>query len=465
MNTQLAGAIALSLSAATATAQWTQATPAASPTARSGSALCSTPAGDALLFGGNLPLGATAETHRYDGTTWTALTNVGAPSARANMDLVYDPNAGVFRMYGGAQAGFISTTVFDQTWEMVLSGTTATWAQNVIVGPTPGGLYLHTTSYDTVHDVMVVHGGLPDGFFPIDSDRTWEFDGTSWTETAITPAVNPGPLERAAMCFHPGIGRTVLFGGIDVQTGGTDKTWTYDAGANTWTEVAAGAVAKPAARTGAKLAYDPLRDVCVLTGGADPSDPTGQTYFADTWEFDGHTWTQVAAGATPARLDASLAFVAAQNRLVLFGGVDFSTFTFHSDTWHWETGTFGSGCAGTNGTPHLSVSGSPRLGQSWTVTAHDVNSSINAGVLVFGFAELPGIDLGPILGMPGCLAFTTPDVLTSLLTGAGGSFSWTWPVVSGAPGDHFHGQALCIDPTVNAFGFTISNAISVTVGP
>ena len=54
-------------------------------------------------------------------------------------------------------------------------------------------------------------------------------------------------------------------------------------------------------------------------------------------------------------------------------------------------------------------------------------------------------------------------MLTSLSTGAGGSFSWNWPLVTGPTGT-FWGQALCVDPTVNTFGFTLSNAISITVG-
>jgi len=202
----------------------------------------------------------------------------------------------------------------------------------------------------------------------------------------------------------------------------------------------------------------------VLNGGQDPTDPTGNTYINDTWEFDGATWTQVSTNITGTRLDGSMAFLPTQNRMVQFGGVNFSTFVFFNDTWHWETSTFGSGCAGANGTPKLSVSGSPRLGQSWTVTANNVDLSTNSGLLVFGFTELPGIDLGPIIDMPGCLAFTTPDVLTSLITGAAGSFSWNWPSVAGSVGDHFSAQALCLDASVPGFPFTISNAISITVG-
>lgn len=454
-------AIAVAIAVSSAAAQWTQMAPLASPSARSGSAAATAPSGDVVVFGGNLMFGPTNELWRYDGATWTLTTSTGTPSGRANMDLVYDPAAGVFRMYGGASQGFISSTVYDQTWE--LDPLTWTWSQNVIAGPTPGGVSLHATSFDFAHGVMVVHGGLPDGFFPIDSDATWEFDGTAWTQYAITPATNPGPLERAAMCFHAGIGKSVLFGGIDVQIGGTDKTWLYDAGTHTWTELVIPG-AKPQARTGAKMAYDSLRGVCVLTGGADPNDMTGQAYFADAWEFDGQTWTQVATGVAGGRLDSTIAYSPTRNRMVQFGGVNYATFNFYGDTWEWETGTFGSGCAGSNGVPSLSVSGSPHIGQSWTVTCNGAVPGINAGVLVFGFTALPGIDLGPVLGMTGCSAFVSPDLLSSVFVGSAGSFSWTWPSVSGPVGGNFLLQALVLDPAANAPGLTLSNAASVTLG-
>lgn len=461
MKTHLLSAIAVAIAVSSAAAQWTQVTPLASPGARSGAAAATGPTGDVVVFGGNLLFGPTDEVWRYDGATWTAVTTTGTPAGRGNLDLVYDPNAGVFRMYGGVSPGFIFSTVFDETWE--LDPTTWTWTQNVVTGPTPGGVWLHTTAFDTVHNLMVVHGGLPNGFFPIDSDATWTFDGTAWTQRAITPATNPGPLERAAMCFHAGIGRTVLFGGIDVQTGGTNKTWLYDGGTHTWTELVIPG-AKPQARTGAKMAYDSFRGVCVLTGGADPNDMTGQAHFTDAWEFDGQTWTQVATGVAGGRLDSTIAFMPTRNRMVQFGGANFATFVSYGDTWEWETGTFGSGCAGSNGVPSLSVSGSPKVGQSWTVTCNGAVPAINAGVLVFGFTALPGIDLGPVLGMTGCSAFVSPDLVSSLFVGSGGSFAWTWPSVAGPVGGNFLLQALVLDPAANAFGLTSSNAASVTLG-
>jgi hypothetical protein len=37
--------------------------------------------------------------------------------------------------------------------------------------------------------------------------------------------------------------------------------------------------------------------------------------------------------------------------------------------------------------------------------------------------------------------------------------------VTGLPGDRLYCQALCFDPAANAFGFTVSNEITITLEP
>lgn len=449
------GAFALVTTVSSLSAQWIQQAPATSPSARAAAAVATGPSG-VLIFGGDTGgFSPSNQAWSYDGSTWSAAP--GGPSGRAGAEMVYDSNAGVFWMYGGLNSSFFGGASKDELWQF--DG--VSWSQPVIVGATPGGLGLHGMSFDSVNNVVVVYGGLPDNFFPIDSDATWEWNGSAWTQTAVFPATNPGPLERPSMCFHTGIGKTVLFGGLDVQGNWNDTTWTYDAATNAWTALSTPG-SKPGARTGARMAYDSVRDVCVLTGGADPNDPNGTTYWNDTWEFDGTSWTQVATNVTGTRLNAMMSFLPSDNRMVLFGGVNYSSFTFFGDTWEWETGTFGAGCAGTNGTPGLHVSGSPRLGQSWSVTTSGLDPTWNVEILVFGFTALPAFDLS-FLPMPGCFLFTTLDI-TFGVSGAAGSATWTWPSVFGTAGTVLYAQAVCLDPTVNGFGWTISNAIAATIG-
>jgi len=75
------------------------------------------------------------------------------------------------------------------------------------------------------------------------------------------------------------------------------------------------------------MAYDSGRGRTVLFGG------TGAG--ADTWEWDGENWTQMADLGPPARSDAAMAYDTHRNQTALFGGSNGM-----ADTWGWmgETG-------------------------------------------------------------------------------------------------------------------------------
>src|ERR1700704_997407 len=63
----------------------------------------------------------------------------------------------------------------------------------------------------------------------------------------------------------------------------------------------------PSARQGPMVAYDPVSRKVVLFGGLDSS-----TYLNDTWTFDGVTWThETTAVAPPGRVVGAMAFDAA----------------------------------------------------------------------------------------------------------------------------------------------------------
>jgi hypothetical protein len=125
-----------------------------------------------------------------------------------------------------------------------------------------------------------------------------------------------------------------------------------------------------------------------------------------------------------------------------------------------------SGCVGANGRPSLSEANVPQIGQPYTLDVANLETTFNLAVMMFGFAQfpLPGVDLGGILDMPGCDLYHSADVLLSALPGAGGAAQWDW-TVSGLPGDTFYCQALCLDPAANAFGWTISNQVTITLVP
>ncbi len=449
--------------AATASAQWVQTTPANTPGGRSGPSLCFDPVNSRVLMYGGHPggFGSPANTTwSWDGSTWTQVTTTANAHRQHQGGMVWDTNRGVALLYGGANTSFFGGPSVDQTWEF--NGTT--WTR-LFPTTTPGGLALFGMAHDPVRNRTVVYGGLPDNFFPIDSNQTWEFDGFNWN--LMSPANNPGPLERPAMCFHGGMNKIVLFGGIDVQIGGTNDTWTYD-GVN-WTVVPVTG-ARPSARTGPKMVYDAARNVCVMQGGMDPM--TG-TPFTDTWEFNGTSWTPITVPGPGGRLDAAMVYDTARARTVLFGGGDPLTGNAINQTWLYGPAytAFGSGCAGSNGVPAIAAqNGAPRVGSTFQVSLTNLATGSSFALMFTGLSNsswalgaLPA-DLSGF-GMPGCTGYTSAELL-NVVAASGGTATWSFvlPPIGALVGATFHNQAGSLDATANAAGIAVSAARTGVIG-
>jgi hypothetical protein len=438
-------AAVLLASSSFAFAQWLQKTPATSPTARSGAAVAfDTNSLGVVLFGGGAPF-INNETWVYDGINWTQQTPATSPTARFGAQLVHDSTRGVSVLYGGLASSISIPPPNSDTWEW--SGTA--WTQ-ITTTANAGPRYQYGACFDSVRSRTVIYGGANSQLLGTPNNQTWEYQGTTWTQIATVG--NPGPRNRPAVCFHAGLGRTVLFGGYDGNNL-TNSTWLYDG--TTWTQVAV-VGSLPPARSSASMAYDPVRNVCVMMGGQDLAGP-----LADTWTFDGSAWQQQQV-TTQAVRDHSLAFLPLTNQVVKFGGFAAAPNTLSNQTWELAGGSYGRGCVGTNGVPALSAVAAARLGQNYTLNLSNLNPTFNLAFLVFGLGQLPGVDLTTLLNMPGCAAFATADVLLSI-TGTVGNANFTWSPVSGPLGASLYCQALCFDPTVNAFGFTVSNAVFATL--
>ncbi len=147
----------------------------------------------------------------------------------------------------------------------------------------------------------------------------------------LSPSSVPPGRTSASMAYDPATGDMVLFGGDELSGGsGTPlaDTWTWDG--TTWTEQFPSA--SPPALYGASLAYDQATGDLVLFGGISSNGD-----MAETWTWNGLTWTQLLpADSPPARYSASLAYDQATGDLVLFGGL--ADRTLLADTWIW-TGT------------------------------------------------------------------------------------------------------------------------------
>jgi hypothetical protein len=127
---------------------------------------------------------------------------------------------------------------------------------------------------------------------------------------------------------------------------------------------------------------------------------------------------------------------------------------------------FGSGCAGSFGTPSLVNAGGslPVLGGTLQlqIGGLPVQPSLSIGLLGVSkswWETLPlPADLGPI-GMPSCTLFVQPLILSAML-GSGGVAPWpiAMPAASPFVGQDLYAQALVLDPGWNPFGGVLSNA-------
>jgi hypothetical protein len=317
---------------------WRQLHPATSPSARHNADMIYDAATqDVILFGGydGHYLG---DTWSWNGTTWTQLSPASSPGPRDSESLVYDAATQTAIMYGGFSS---STGRLSDTWSW--DGTT--WTQ---LYPTASPGVVTTAwqgAYDAATGQPLLFGGDPGNNNP-PQNLTWAWTGTTWTQ--LSPAVSPPGLEYASMTYDAANQRVMLFGGASngTQTKHPSSTWAWNG--TTWIRrsqastpsIATGRAlietVKPAGRQWPSFGYDPARNETVLFGGNNAG-----TVFGDTWIRRGARWTQLTPAHSPApRTGAALCYDPASRQLLLFGGSSGigTAGGFFGDTWIW-TGT------------------------------------------------------------------------------------------------------------------------------
>ncbi|MDY0004664.1 MAG: DUF4215 domain-containing protein, partial [Polyangia bacterium] len=139
------------------------------------------------------------------------------------------------------------------------------------------------------------------------------------------------PASRYAhgMAYDARRGKILMFGGTHFDGAAFTPlrdTWEWD---GAWVRRTPKNI--PPARSGHAMAYDAARERVLLFGGS-----SGQfSKRTDTWEWDGADWTLLTpANFPPGRSAHAMAFDAGRGRVVLFGG-DSET-GFMGDTWEWD---------------------------------------------------------------------------------------------------------------------------------
>ncbi len=359
-------------------ANWTLRSPASSPGPWVGHGMVEDRArGRLVLFGGGpFFLGRTSATWEWDGSTWIDRSSAKAPPPRTYVSMAYDARRQRVVVYGGFGPGGV---VLGDTWEW--DG--ADW-QQIMPPSSPGPRFWHSMAYDAVSQQVVLSGGQSGTASSSVVRDVWQWNGTTWTERAASPA--PAARRETALTYDRDRGRVVLYGGLtDSAYPWRSDTWEWDG--RRWTP--RDPSRSPRVLTGHRLAYDRVRKRTVLFGGQacptprstwewDGTDwdlktvaesPRGRTRHAmffdpnrgtvvvmggvstdgacrtgppldDMWEWDGSRWSLITVSPRPsARAGAAVAYDEARRRVVLYGGTDAASFRLN-DTWEWDGSTW-----------------------------------------------------------------------------------------------------------------------------
>ncbi len=312
-----------------------------------------------MLFGGlGAGFTSLNDTWSWNGTAWTQVADSGdagctttctaGPPPRAASSMAYDPASKQLILFGGDPG---SGPFLNDTWDW--NGTA--WTQVADSGDagctttctgSPSGRSGAAIAYDPAIGKLVLFGGLGP------SNDTWTWDGTSWTQVADsgdpgctnTCTASPPETISGSLAYDVPANQLILFGGGEYNS---NATWNFDG--TTWTQVADATdpgctdtcTSSPDPRSGAGMEYDPAVQQLVLFGGLDSS-----TNLNDTWTWDGTTWTQVddgtdagctasCTGSPAARSAIFLTYDETNRQTVLFGGQGSPAYSAPvlDDTW------------------------------------------------------------------------------------------------------------------------------------
>jgi N-acetylneuraminic acid mutarotase len=160
---------------------------------------------------------------------------------------------------------------------------------------------------------------------------TWAWDGQDWVQLSDT---GPSARQSHAVACDFSRSRVALFSGgqISAQAANVAAADTWEWNGVDWAQVAD---TGPIARLGAKLAY--VQGGVLLFGGV--GDAAGPAP-GDTWKWDGHQWLQIADTGPAPRMGHAM--TSDDVTVVLFGGQRLAAADTRvvNDTWAWYDQTW-----------------------------------------------------------------------------------------------------------------------------
>lgn len=229
------------------------------------------------------------------GYEWTGVGWIfrGGNVGRDGLSIAHDPSCAVTLAFGGGPATTTSTK-FNDVYRFPDAAGKPQWAQIFPTGALPTVRTHHAMTYDQERKAFYVFGGYQ-GAAPIASDM-WKLatsDCVTWAWSPVLLGASPPARYDAQLTYDPVRKVSVLFGGQNITNGEETPladTWQWDGA--TWTELAP--TTYPPKRFNHGMALDPRRRTIVLYGGRNET-----TNLDDTWEWDGARWTLLAPAVVP----------------------------------------------------------------------------------------------------------------------------------------------------------------------
>jgi hypothetical protein len=343
-------------------ANWTNATPAVSPSSRRSHVMAWDAIRQKIVLVGGIDTASdfpVSDTWTWDGSVWSQLNTIGSPVFSNPSYLAFlprlspSPNQLVLLIHGNYLNG---QWIPPQTW--YLDSVSNVWTKQSVAHTTfnldGGGL-----TYDPLRENLVLDSTdmLVAGGARVENTYLNGIISPDWV--VQNPAHRPPPTWNPASVWAGNINSVMRFGGIVLGgSGNYSDTWEWDG--DDWIELAPATV--PPARRGAAMAYDEAHRQVVMFGGYTDNISPG-IQLADTWLFanqQNDQWTQAQPAVRPnANYDFAMAFDPRNMQTVLFGGSSNNSFGF-AETWTWD---------GTNWQKKLPANSPP--GGYWAAMADD----------------------------------------------------------------------------------------------
>jgi hypothetical protein len=256
----------------------------------------------------------------WSGTRWELETDAGPPG-RVNAGAAYHARLGKAVVAAGSRkmAGGSQWKVVGDTW----LGDRHGWRRVADLAPRD-----HHSLVADARGRVLMFGGIPADRSAAWPSDTWLFEENGWTRIA---SVGPSARARTALVYDSRHKQVVLFGGVSAPSGPDqsqtffDDTWTWDG--ERWQRASSSG---PRGRYAHGMVYDERAGAVLLYGGAAAHRDAP---LSDMWRWDGSRWTEIRLdGPTPGhRYQPVMVYDRARARTILHGGIGAA-----ADTWEWD---------------------------------------------------------------------------------------------------------------------------------